>query len=100
MQITTKRLKTETQQVNSTIECERQESVHKKLAYNLHRGEKAISDLVYSTIADNDENDIPLDETLAWFRLERAQLLAASSIEASNSEKYVRKLSQQRMQRL
>ena len=29
MQNTTKKLKTETQQVNSTIECERQESVHK-----------------------------------------------------------------------
>ena len=63
-----------------------------KLAYNLHKVEKANSDLVHSTIA--------LNETLTWFRLERAQLLAALSIEASNSEKYVRNLSQQRMQRL
>ena len=62
-----------------------------KLAYTLHKNEKANSALVYSTIADNDENDIPSDATLAWFRLDRAQLLVASSTEASNSEKKLEK---------
>ena len=63
----------------------------KKLAYTLHKSEKANSALVYSTIAD-DENDVPLDATLGWFRLDRAQPLAISSTEASNSEKKIREV--------
>ena len=62
-----------------------------RLAYTLYKSEKANSALVYSTIAD-DENDVPLDATLEWFRLERAQLLATSSTEASNSEKKIREV--------
>ena len=63
-----------------------------KLAYTLHKSEKANSALVYFTIADNDDKDVPSDATLAWFRLERTQLLAASSTETLNSEKKIREV--------
>ena len=56
------------------------------------KAKKANSALVYFTIADNDDKDVPSDATLAWFRLERTQLLAASSTETLNSEKKIREV--------
>ena len=57
------------------------------LAYTLYKSEKANSALVYYTIVDNDENNVPSDATLTWFRLERVQLLGAPSTEVSTSER-------------
>ena len=38
-----------------------------KLAYTLHKSEKSNSTLVYSTIVDNDQYDVPSDATFYAF---------------------------------